>query len=133
MSLVILLDERASKRGFQNEVEKDDGSDGTKVIRSKAKVLNATGGVFDIHPEYEDKPIEVYCDLETDGGGWIVFQRRRDGSENFRKNWTDYAKGFGKLNNEFWLGKVDQQLMFGDNTPTDEECKLRTQNRFGRF
>nr|XP_039259588.1 ryncolin-1-like [Styela clava] len=37
-------------------------------------------------------------------GNIFVFQRRRDGSENFRRNWTNYAKGFGKLNNEFWLG-----------------------------
>ena len=45
------------------------------------------------------------CDMETDGGGWMVIQRRvANGNVNFTRDWCDYVNGFGDLNGEFWYG-----------------------------
>ena len=49
-------------------------------------------------------PTSGYCDTLTDGGGWLVVQRRTNGSENFHRNWNDYEKGFGSLTDELWYG-----------------------------
>ena len=46
-----------------------------------------------------------YCDTLTDGGGWIVIQRRIQGvNEDFNRFWWEYELGFGKLQTEFWYG-----------------------------
>nr|XP_033771399.1 tenascin-X isoform X3 [Geotrypetes seraphini] len=52
----------------------------------------------------QNQPMKVFCDMETDGGGWIVFQRRMNGKTDFWRDWEEYAVGFGNLSQEFWLG-----------------------------
>ena len=47
---------------------------------------------------------EVFCDTLTDGGGWLVVQRRKNGTENFHRGWNDYERGFGSLTDELWYG-----------------------------
>ena len=46
----------------------------------------------------------AFCDTTTADGGWTVIQRRKDGSVDFNRPWSDYEKGFGDLNGEFWYG-----------------------------
>ncbi len=56
------------------------------------------------NPEFHTEWLPVYCDMVTDGGGWIVFQRRIDNSVDFFKTWDKYVKGFGNKTGNFWLG-----------------------------
>ncbi|KFO75604.1 Tenascin-N, partial [Cuculus canorus] len=66
---------------------------------------NASSGVYTIYLNGDgSQPTRVYCDMATDGGGWIVFQRRSTGEVDFYKRWKSYVEGFGDPAGEFWLG-----------------------------
>jgi ficolin len=69
----------------------------------------------------------VYCDMETDGGGWLVFQRRMDGTVNFTQDWETYAEGFGNLEGEFWLGNRNLNLLTS-STQTELRVDMRALN-----
>nr|XP_058973604.1 angiopoietin-related protein 7-like isoform X2 [Pocillopora verrucosa] len=60
-------------------------------------------GVYTVDPDGSGA-FNVYCDQTTSGGGWIVFQKRMDGSVDFNRTWNEYKHGFGNLVGEFWLG-----------------------------
>ncbi|XP_054613202.1 tenascin-like isoform X5 [Dunckerocampus dactyliophorus] len=62
-------------------------------------------GVYTVYVGGVDsQAIQVYCDMDTDGGGWMVFLRRQNGRLDFFRNWKNYTAGFGNVNDEFWLG-----------------------------
>uniref|UniRef100_A0A3B3CW46 Tenascin R (restrictin, janusin) n=1 Tax=Oryzias melastigma TaxID=30732 RepID=A0A3B3CW46_ORYME len=62
-------------------------------------------GVYTIYINRDpSQGVQVYCDMSTDEGGWIVFQRRQNGLTDFSRKWSDYRVGFGNLEDEFWLG-----------------------------
>ena len=59
--------------------------------------------VYGINPDGNGN-ISALCDQNTNGGGWIILQRRLDGSVDFYRDWNSYKEGFGELMSEFWLG-----------------------------
>ncbi|GIX75739.1 techylectin-5A [Caerostris extrusa] len=69
-----------------------------------------TSGVYSVWPRSRvsgSGPLDVYCDMDTEGGGWTVVQRRGDFSrpkDFFFQDWEAYRAGFGDIEKDFWLG-----------------------------
>uniref|UniRef100_A0A3Q3VPV1 Fibrinogen C-terminal domain-containing protein n=1 Tax=Mola mola TaxID=94237 RepID=A0A3Q3VPV1_MOLML len=68
-------------------------------------------GVYRLTPDPRNGTFEVFCDMESFGGGWTVIQQRLDGSISFNRTWPEYKKGFGNLRGEFWLGNDHIHLL----------------------
>lgn len=84
---------------------------------------NMKSGIYTIYINNDQsKPIEVYCDMDTDGGGWVVLQRRNTGKLDFMKRWKQYIAGFGNMTDEFWLGL--EKIYDLTNTPTQYEIRF---------
>lgn len=82
------------------------------------------------------KPISVYCDMNTDGGGWTVIQRRNDGTTNFQnKGWQSYKDGFGDKTNNFWLGldTIHKLTAKGVTLRVDVTYLSNGQKRFAKY
>ena len=63
-------------------------------------------GVYKVRPDPAiENDIYIYCDHDTDDGGWLVLQRRSgNGALNMTQSWDMYRDGFGNVSTEFWIG-----------------------------
>uniref|UniRef100_A0A0A1WX60 Fibrinogen C domain-containing protein 1 n=1 Tax=Zeugodacus cucurbitae TaxID=28588 RepID=A0A0A1WX60_ZEUCU len=62
-------------------------------------------GIYNIKlDKFSATPFDVFCNEETDYGGWLVIQRRVSDSVGFYRGWQDYKKGFGELAGNYWIG-----------------------------
>ncbi|KAF4789093.1 Tenascin [Turdus rufiventris] len=72
----------------------------------------ATSGIYTIYLNGDKaQPLQVFCDMGEDGGGWIVFLRRQNGKQDFYKNWNTYVAGFGDPKDEFWIAKMKDSTL----------------------
>jgi len=76
------------------------------VKRGSYFTASRQSGVYNIIDFCVQGPlIKGYCDVVTDGGGWIVVLRRRQyANVDFDRFWSDYESGFGNIYSEFWYG-----------------------------
>uniref|UniRef100_A0A6I8P3D6 Fibrinogen C-terminal domain-containing protein n=1 Tax=Ornithorhynchus anatinus TaxID=9258 RepID=A0A6I8P3D6_ORNAN len=88
------------------------GAKNCQELQAMGRLLS---GWYTIHP-VGCGPLTVLCDMDTDGGGWTVFQRRVDGSVDFYRDWTTYKKGFGSQLAGFWLGNDNIHCLTSEGT-----------------
>lgn len=65
--------------------------------------------------------IKALCDSWTNGGNWVVIQRRAKGDVDFYRGWADYVAGFGDLDGDHWMGLQDIHTL----CPPSKPCTLR--------
>ena len=78
-----------------------------------AHLYNSASGICDLinvcssDDNGVQPPMQVVCDMDTEGGGWIEIMRRKRtvvAHTSFHRTWDHYENGFGSFNTEFWLG-----------------------------
>lgn len=79
------------------------GTSGARDCTELRRQGHSQSGVYTIHP-YFGRHFQVFCDMDSDGGGWTVLQMRNSGYLNFERSWEDYASGLGSPFAEQWLG-----------------------------
>ncbi|XP_048747076.2 ryncolin-4-like [Ostrea edulis] len=111
------------KHKYQN-LRKRDCASILKIIPS----TRGRNGVYTVYPDMKTKK-SVYCDMTTGGGGWMVIQRRIDGTENFYRTWKEYKVGFGRADGEYWLGN---EVIHKLTTRRRQELRVDLQNFSGQ-
>ncbi|MEQ2229224.1 hypothetical protein ILYODFUR_016718 [Ilyodon furcidens] len=83
---------------------------------------NVKSGVYTLTIPNTTAEVKAFCDMETEGGGWTVLQKRFEGRVDFHRTWQEYKKGFGEPSGEYWLGNE-----FVSRLTSQQTYKLRIQ------
>ncbi|XP_048777751.2 ficolin-2-like [Ostrea edulis] len=102
-------------RTLIEKIENQTNPTGNQTPRDCYDVLtqrpNSTSGVYRVYPGTLRRGMDVVCDMDVDGGGWLVVQQRMDGSLDFYRGWVDYQFGFSNGTSEFWIGNEFLHLL----------------------
>nr|APD78563.1 ficolin [Macrobrachium rosenbergii] len=95
-------------------------------------------GFYDIARGGAGDPVNVLCDLQTNGGGWTVFLNRDSqmAAVSFNRSWLDYKKGFGEQSSGFWLGNELLHILTSGDEPVTlrvEAKDLRGDTKWGEW
>ncbi|GFR67741.1 fibrinogen-like protein 1 [Elysia marginata] len=112
---------RRSKRGRKHRksiepANVENGTLGQEITHKRSKPRKGSSdetdstdfGFTSLKPQHDAQiPTQnTQARPKTRKGGWTVIQRRRDGKVNFTQPWTQYAAGFGNVEQgeDYWLG-----------------------------
>ncbi|KAL5005936.1 hypothetical protein ScPMuIL_017094 [Solemya velum] len=82
-----------------------------------------TSGVYAIHLLKKGR-INIFCDMEQDGGGWSVIQRRDTDTGDFNRTMTDYRNTIGDVSSDYWFGLTPMNQL----TPGEIVLSFHLQN-----
>ncbi|CAC5371735.1 Fibrinogen-like protein 1,Tenascin,Ryncolin-2,Ryncolin-4,Ficolin-1-B,Ficolin-1-A,Angiopoietin-related protein 1,Ficolin-2,Ryncolin-1,Tenascin-R,Ryncolin-3,Ficolin-1,Angiopoietin-4 [Mytilus coruscus] len=89
-------------------------------------------GVYTIQPKNGPTMI-VFCEMDTDRGGWTTIQRRYNGSVDFYRDWNEYKTGFGYIAGEHWLGNDNLHYILRQQNSYQVRFDLEDINRISAY
>ncbi|XP_043535224.1 angiopoietin-2-like isoform X1 [Chiloscyllium plagiosum] len=99
-NLINLVSPDGSKSPFVIKEEQIHFKDCADAYKSGLRA----NGIYTLFVSNTTQPKQAFCDMESNGGGWTIIQRRQDGKMDFQRTWKEYKMGFGDPAGEYWLG-----------------------------
>ncbi|KAH0616159.1 hypothetical protein JD844_027079 [Phrynosoma platyrhinos] len=138
--IVQLLMERDAQKSVKGDENSVISLGEEREYRDCAEIYNAgytQSGFYNIKPLRSPHGFFAYCDM-SEGGGWTVFQRRSDGSQDFDRDWAEYEQGFGDFaspNGEYWLGNKNLHYLTsqGNYTLKIDLSDFSDEQRFAQY
>ena len=97
----------------------------------KIKNPMADSGIYKFYLDSHGKrPVSVYCEMMTTGGGWTVIQQRLPENKgqkvtrtSFDRTYHEYQIGFGKPDRDYWIG-LENIFLWTNSRPYELRIEL---------